>query len=306
MQIVSVAKWHGSQIAEVAQGIGQHVWVLLKDLASSSQAITLAQVCLLPPYQLKLTECAPICVCVLCLCVCVLACACAWQFSEPQPVCMPLTTPIVTKVLVFGCTTDCHGCGQWGHAAFAMLPANKQHAPLCRHVKSPLACCIKPFRLGSTPAVASGLIPMPGGHVMLHLRHQSHPVHTKASHPRTHDSHMHTLHTTAFLTTQCCSSVHSIRVGSGIVQDPNMFSHNQQLKRADLRLLAQAPALFLDCKDPVQLMVALSGGPSPPPAAPAAAAVRSARSVTKTPVQLLTRLGSQPSPPPDGCHILLL
>lgn len=50
MQVVSVAKWHGSQIAEVAQGIGQHVWVLLKDLASSSQAITLAQVCLLPPY----------------------------------------------------------------------------------------------------------------------------------------------------------------------------------------------------------------------------------------------------------------
>lgn len=44
LQIVSVAKWHGSQVAEIAQGIGKHVWVQLKDLASSSQAITLAQV----------------------------------------------------------------------------------------------------------------------------------------------------------------------------------------------------------------------------------------------------------------------
>jgi len=44
LQIVSVAKWHGSQVAELAQGIGKHVWVQLKDLASSSQAITLAQV----------------------------------------------------------------------------------------------------------------------------------------------------------------------------------------------------------------------------------------------------------------------
>lgn len=44
LQVVSVAKWHGSQVAELAQGIGKHVWVQLKDLASSSQAITLAQV----------------------------------------------------------------------------------------------------------------------------------------------------------------------------------------------------------------------------------------------------------------------
>ncbi len=44
LQIVSVAKWHGSQVAELAQGIGKHVWVQFKDLASSSQAITLAQV----------------------------------------------------------------------------------------------------------------------------------------------------------------------------------------------------------------------------------------------------------------------
>ena len=48
LQIVSVAKWHGSQVAELAQGIGKHVWVQLKDLASSSQAITLAQVGILP------------------------------------------------------------------------------------------------------------------------------------------------------------------------------------------------------------------------------------------------------------------
>ncbi|KAL0028975.1 hypothetical protein WJX77_009213 [Trebouxia sp. C0004] len=55
-----------------------------------------------------------------------------------------------------------------------------------------------------------------------------------------------------------------------LAQDPGVFSHSQQLRRSDLRLLAQTPALFLDCKDPVQLMVSLSGGPSPPvpPAAP--------------------------------------
>ncbi len=54
------------------------------------------------------------------------------------------------------------------------------------------------------------------------------------------------------------------------LQDPSVFSHSQQLRRSDLRLLAQTPALFLECKDPVQLMVSLSGGPSPPvpPAAP--------------------------------------
>ncbi len=54
------------------------------------------------------------------------------------------------------------------------------------------------------------------------------------------------------------------------LQDPSIFSHSQQLKRSDLRLLAQMPALFLECKDPVQLMVSLSGGPSPPvpPSAP--------------------------------------
>ncbi len=54
------------------------------------------------------------------------------------------------------------------------------------------------------------------------------------------------------------------------LQDPSVFSHSQQLRRADLRLLAQTPALFLECKDPVQLMVSLSGGPSlpVPPAAP--------------------------------------
>ena len=56
----------------------------------------------------------------------------------------------------------------------------------------------------------------------------------------------------------------------GNLQDPSDFSHSQQFRRSDLRLLAQTPALFLDCKDPVQLMVSLSGGPSPPvpPAAP--------------------------------------
>lgn len=48
------------------------------------------------------------------------------------------------------------------------------------------------------------------------------------------------------------------------VQDPEAFSHGQQMKRADLRLQAQMPALFLDCKDPVHLMVSLSGGPLQP------------------------------------------
>lgn len=55
-----------------------------------------------------------------------------------------------------------------------------------------------------------------------------------------------------------------------ILQDPRVFSHSQQLRRSDLRLRPQTPALFLECKDPVQLMVSLSGGPSPP-APPAAA-----------------------------------
>ena len=41
-----------------------------------------------------------------------------------------------------------------------------------------------------------------------------------------------------------------------------MYSHSQQVKRPDLRLLAHSPALFLECKEPVQLLVSLSGGPS--------------------------------------------
>ncbi len=58
------------------------------------------------------------------------------------------------------------------------------------------------------------------------------------------------------------------------LQDPSVFSHSQQLRRSDLRLLAQTPALFLDCKDPVQLMLSLSGGPLPP-VTPAAADAKS-------------------------------
>lgn len=46
VQIVSVAKWRGSQIAEVVQGTGAHAWVQLADLAASSYSITLAQVLL--------------------------------------------------------------------------------------------------------------------------------------------------------------------------------------------------------------------------------------------------------------------
>ncbi len=44
LQVISVAKWRGSQIAQIAQGIGQHAWVQLKDLVASSLSITLAQV----------------------------------------------------------------------------------------------------------------------------------------------------------------------------------------------------------------------------------------------------------------------
>lgn len=55
-----------------------------------------------------------------------------------------------------------------------------------------------------------------------------------------------------------------------MVQDPEVFSQGRQMKRADLRLPAQTPALFLDCKDPVDLMVAFSGGPLPPSSTPAA------------------------------------
>lgn len=44
LQVVSVAKWRGSQIAQVAQGIGSHAWVDLRDLAAASHSITLAQV----------------------------------------------------------------------------------------------------------------------------------------------------------------------------------------------------------------------------------------------------------------------
>ena len=44
VQIVSVAKWRGSQIAEVVQGTGAHAWVQLSDLVASSYSITLAQV----------------------------------------------------------------------------------------------------------------------------------------------------------------------------------------------------------------------------------------------------------------------
>ena len=44
VQIVSVAKWRGSQIAEIGQGTGAHAWVQLTDLVASSYSITLAQV----------------------------------------------------------------------------------------------------------------------------------------------------------------------------------------------------------------------------------------------------------------------
>ena len=44
MQIVAVAKWRGSQIAQIVQGTGSSAWVKLPDLVASSHSITLAQV----------------------------------------------------------------------------------------------------------------------------------------------------------------------------------------------------------------------------------------------------------------------
>ena len=46
MQIVAVAKWRGSQIAQIVQGKGSTAWVQLTDLVASSHSITLAQVLL--------------------------------------------------------------------------------------------------------------------------------------------------------------------------------------------------------------------------------------------------------------------
>lgn len=46
VQIVSVAKWRGGQLAEVVQGTGAHAWVELTDLFASSYSITVAQVLL--------------------------------------------------------------------------------------------------------------------------------------------------------------------------------------------------------------------------------------------------------------------
>ena len=46
MQIVTVAKWRGSQIAQVVQGTGSSAWVQLTDLVASSHSITVAQVLL--------------------------------------------------------------------------------------------------------------------------------------------------------------------------------------------------------------------------------------------------------------------
>lgn len=51
-----------------------------------------------------------------------------------------------------------------------------------------------------------------------------------------------------------------------VTQDPSVYSHSQQVKRSDLRLLAHTSGLFLECKDPVQLLVSLSGGPTLPTA----------------------------------------
>ena len=44
MQIVSVAKWRGMQIAQLVQGTGSRAWVELTDLVASSHSITVAQV----------------------------------------------------------------------------------------------------------------------------------------------------------------------------------------------------------------------------------------------------------------------
>ena len=58
---------------------------------------------------------------------------------------------------------------------------------------------------------------------------------------------------------------------AAMLQDPDTFSQARRMSRADSRLPAQTPALFIDCKDPVRLMVSFSGGPllSTPSPAPA-------------------------------------
>lgn len=49
------------------------------------------------------------------------------------------------------------------------------------------------------------------------------------------------------------------------LQDPSQFAYSQQMKRADLRLLGNTPALFVTAKEPVDIMLCLAGGPDAEP-----------------------------------------
>ena len=49
------------------------------------------------------------------------------------------------------------------------------------------------------------------------------------------------------------------------LQDPTRFAYSQQMKRTDLRLLGNTPALFVTAKEPVDIMLCLAGGPDAEP-----------------------------------------